>query len=468
MNYTSVVRVTAGLMLTIAAGGLLPALVAAIQSEGQQVFAFLAMSTTISIISSTILLLTNKPTRRARPADGLAVVILFWIGAPIVASLPFILGVANASPLAAIHEAMSCLTTTGHTLIAINTDAWPISLLVWRGVLHIIGAIATITMAASVFAALNLGGPGIHRTVLFTIPEGSFFDAAPRVIIFVAVSMAIALIALTSALVLAGVPGLRAMGDAVSALSTGLVYPDGATRSIVSPAAATILGFGLFLGALGLAIGLPLRRFRLRSLLSAPETVAFCIVVLVFAVIAIVAGGPILGALGWSISAASTSGLPLSDHGLAQTLPITVIVIPALIGGSALSAAGGVKLARLIVLLRRAGQEFRQLGYRKSVVTFRFRERQLSERSVIGVWVYILGYIVAVFACVSGFSFLGQEFDVAIRLAVGGLTNSGAVVDASVSTLQSGESALLTLAMLLGRLEILALLPALVPSFWRG
>ena len=105
-----------------------------------------------------------------------------------------------------------------------------------------------------------------------------------------------------------------------------------------------------------------------------------------------------------------------------------MFVLPALIGGSALSAAGGVKIARLIVLSRRAGLEFRQLGYRRSVLGFRFRDREMDERSVIGVWVYLIAYILSVFLVMVGFAFTGLPLESSIRLAIGCLTNSGGLV----------------------------------------
>lgn len=466
MNYASVIRVLAGLMSVLAAGGLLPAALAALRGENQQVFAFITMSVAVIVVASTILLLTPKPSRKARPSDGLAVIILFWIFAPIAASFPFLIGVANASPLSAIHEAMSCLTTTGHTVIAISADGWPSSLVMWRGVLHLLGAFVTIITAVSVFAALNLGGPGIHRTVLFTIPEDSFFNTTPRVVWNVLVLMLAGLFAILVLQIFAGVPLQRSLDEAVSVITTGLVHPAAATRAVWSPVSAIILGFGLVIGALGIAILLPLKNRQWTQTLFDPENVTFVLMLGVFSVAIMLWGVSLLDAFGLSLSSLSTSGLSLSDPATRTEIPLSLIVLPALIGGSALSAAGGVKLARFVILWRRAWQEFRQLGYRGSVVTFKFRQRELNERSVIGVWVYLIGYIVAVFGCVAGFAFFGQPFDDSVRLAVGSLTNSGALIGDVGSRFDSGESALLVIAMLLGRLEVLALLPALAPNFW--
>lgn len=468
MNYASIVRVLALLMLIIAGSALLPIAVAIVAQETDQTIALLVMAIGISVLASSVLLLTPKPSRKARPSDALGVVIIWWFLAPLASALPFVVGVADGSLLHAIHEAAACLTTSGQSVIRTEGNAWPASLIVWRGVLHVLGGLATIITAASVLAAINLGGPGIHRTVLFTVPESSFFDAVPRVARSVSMMMLVFLIVLLGLLIMSGVSFPRALSDAVSAVTTGAVDPNVVNRRALAPFPSVILGLGLITGALGLAVWLPLKDRKPRKALFDPETMTFLFLVAMFAIVVLPLGIGLTDAIAWSVSAMSTSGLIFSNGLARDAIPLPILVLPALIGGSALSAAGGVKVARLIVLARRAGQEFRQLGYRRSVLGFRFRDRELDERSVIGVWVYLIAYIVAVFIVMIGFSFLNLPFEETIRLSIGGLTNSGSLLLGHTNDLGGGATTLLIVSMILGRLEILAIIPALSPSFWRG
>ena len=468
MNYASIVRVLALLMLIIAGSALLPIAVAIVAQETDQTIALLVMAIGISVLASSVLLLTPKPSRKARPSDALGVVIIWWFLAPLASALPFVVGVADGSLLHAIHEAAACLTTSGQSVIRTEGNVWPASLIVWRGVLHVLGGLATIVTAASVLAAINLGGPGIHRTVLFTVPESSFFDAVPRVARSVSMMMLVFLIVLLGLLIMSGVSFPRALSDAVSAVTTGAVDPNVVNRRALAPFPSIILGLGLITGALGLAVWLPLKDRKPRKALFDPETMTFLFLVAMFAIVVLPLGIGLTDAIAWSVSAMSTSGLIFSNGLARDAIPLPILVLPALIGGSALSAAGGVKVARLIVLARRAGQEFRQLGYRRSVLGFRFRDRELDERSVIGVWVYLIAYIVAVFIVMIGFSFLNLPFEETIRLSIGGLTNSGSLLLGHTNDLGGGATTLLIVSMILGRLEILAIIPALSPSFWRG
>ncbi len=468
MNYASVARILSLLMLILAAAALLGAAIAFFMSETAQLIAFGVTALGITVAASSVLLLTPKPKRKARPSDGLAVVILWWLLAPFAAALPFVFGVANSSVIAALHEATACLTTTGHSVIRVSGPDWPGSLIYWRGALHLLGAYSVVVTAAGVFAAVNLGGPGVHRTVLFTLPETSFFDAMPRILWPVGLMIGVGVLLITVLLLILGVEPGRALSEAVSTITTGLVDPNALERAPASVGVSAVLGLGLVLGSLGLAFWLPFRRQAWAGTVQDPEFVTFAGFVLLFTGFAVVAGLAFGDGLAWSLSTLSTSGIPLTSPEAASAIPLTVYVMPCLIGGSALAAAGGIKLARVVVLSRRAGQEFQQLGYRRSIVSFRFRDRELDERSVIGVWVYFVAYVLAVFVFIVGFSFSGLGFDDSIRLSIGGLTSSGALVAGADGNLAPGTEILLITAMLLGRLEILTLLPALSLSFWRG
>lgn len=468
MNYPSVARLLSLLMLIVAGAAVLGAGIAVMAGETAQVISLGVTALGIAVAAASILLLTPAPQRSARPSDGLAVLILWWILTPLATAMPFVFGVANSSVITAIHEATACLTTTGHSIIRVASEDWPASLIYWRGALHVIGAYAVVVGAAGVFAAVNLGGPGVHRTVLFTLPDTSFFDAVPRILLPVGLMFGLGIMFIFIMLLALGVEPGRALGDAISVITTGLVHPDALDRAPGSLGVSVALGIGLFLGSLGLAFWLPFRRRAWAGLAQDPEIVMFAGFTLLFALFAVLAGLAAGEALGWSISTLSTSGIPLGSPEAARSIPLTVYVMPCLIGGSALAAAGGIKLARVIVLGQRAGQEFQQLGYRRSVVSFRFRDRELDERSVIGVWVYFVAYVLAVFVFLIGFSFMGLGFDDSIRLSIGALTSSGGLIAGSDGNLGLGSEILLIAAMLLGRLEILTLLPALSLSFWRG
>lgn len=467
MTYAAIVRILSLLALLLAGGMVVCALVALAFEEYQALLAFCVTATLVVALALSVAFLTPKPNRPSRPRDGLAVLILWWALAPLVAVGPYLLAGPASSPLDALHDAVSSLTTTGHAAVAFGAEGWPVSLIVWRAILHLLGAWATLVAAASIFAAINLGGPGIHRTVLFTIPKGSFFDAVPRVTYAAGLALGGVVVAMAILLLASGAPLHRALADAVSVATTGLVLPDRTAMAPASGAETVLLMAGLLFSTIGLAVALEVRAGRWREALSDPEGVTMAVVVLGLVGLAVWAGLPLGDAVGWSVSSLSTSGLPLSDDEMTQDLPLSLAVVPVIVGGSALSTAGGVKLARLAILAGRAGQEFRYLAFRRAVRIFAFRGRVQPDRAIIGIWVYLVGYIMALAVTLFVFSLTGNEFEVAIANAVGTLSNAGGLVRIAPGEGTPLDDLAAILAMLAGRLEILAALPAFIPSFWR-
>lgn len=440
---------------------------------GEQEFftIFMASAVGIGAVSGAILLLTNKPSRRSRPLDGLAVALLFWLLAPLALMAPFfpLVSKGEAVLLSALYEAVSNLTTTGHSL-ADPSLTLPGSILIWRAILHMLGAIAFITMALSVFAALNLGGPGIHRTRFFTIPEDNFFDACTRGLRAVSIFIFAGVASVGFLLLIGGVAPRDALSVSVSVLTTGLVNPELSIQPVPSltPILGTVIILGLCAGTLGLIFIDTLARGNIRNALFDAETISFTGLFIIAALFAVMAGLPLLNAAGWSLSSISTSGIQLADPDRLSRLPLVLTLFPVLIGGAALSTAGGIKLSRMILLVRRVGGEFNQLGYRKSVNRFNFRGIAQTGESLIGVWVYLVGYIMACVAGILVLSTLDQSFDSAILITIGSLANAGHLLQGEMT----GSSPLVILStltgMILGRLEVIALLPALNPHFWRS
>lgn len=468
MNHLAVVRVFALVALAFSVSLAICFLVAVATGETQQLVVFAGTSVSVGTLSATVILLTDKPIRRAHARDGLAVALLFWSIGGVISAIPFIDYIGAPDFFAALYEATSNLTTTGHSRVDPISNPMPTSIFVWRAMLHLMGAVASITIAASVFSGLNLGGPGVHRNRFFSEPEGSFFDPIAR-IIRVSTALVLSCTIVLAALLLAlGLAPRDALAGAVSAITTGMVDPQAYLMSPQAGAAhAFVLWVGLILGTLGLIAVDGAGQGRARAVLVDPETLAWGGSIALVTILAFFAGLPLIESIGWATSSIATSGLALTDPDQFSRLPIVLVLFPVLIGGSALSAAGGFKLARLIVLSRRVALEFAQLGYRGSIKHFTFRRRRQSDRTVMSVWVYLVGYIVA---CTLGtllLSATGLSFDDAIRAGIGGLSNAGHIIADMNAELDGIAQICVILGMILGRLEVIALLPALNPSFWQ-
>lgn len=470
MNYAAVVRVLSILGLTLVAAMSMGAVVAIAFREWVQLAAFGIGMLGVGVVASSVLLLTPKPTRRTSPRDGLAVAVLWWILAGIAGAIPFLFDTPQGEVLAAIHESFSSFTTSGHPVLdmPMHGGEWPVSLIVWRGVLHILGALTSLVVAATVFAALNLGGPGIHKTILFTIPDRSFFDSLGRVIGASAIALSLFIVLGMLMLLATGIGASTALGDAVSVATTGLVDPGRAFEAPGNRFHAALLALGLVFSTIGLAVALEVAANRWRKVATDPEVLALIAVVLLVTSGLVIAGFGLRDSFGVVISMQSTSGLPLSDPSLLETIPIAVAGIPALIGGAALSTAGGIKLARIALLTARAGEEFSRLGFRDSVVAMRYRGRVLPDVAIVAIWVYLVAYVSALGLFIFLLTATGVPLDDALPGAIGVLSNCGSLVNLSAVDHGQVTHLIASVALILGRLEIIALLPALSPGFWRA
>ncbi|MEL6258877.1 MAG: hypothetical protein AAFQ67_07465, partial [Pseudomonadota bacterium] len=301
MNHASVIRVSA--LLFSALGLAMTPSAAFSVAEGDYMLAATFVSTAVFsiLLALIVVILTPKSRNAARPRDGLAVVVLFWVIAPLIAAPPFIVAASRPDVLAGVHEAVACLTTTGHSVVRLGTDEWPASLVIWRGVLHLMGALVTLTTVATVFAALNLGGPGIHRTVLFTLSDTSFFRSIFRV--FRTAALVLMTIVLFAFLTLAasGAGYAASMTNAVSIATTGLVDPAGADARAPSALQGAIIMIGLAASTLGLFNLIEGAAGRLGNAVKDPETIVWMGLMGFLIVAAIIAGAGPIGATGFMI-----------------------------------------------------------------------------------------------------------------------------------------------------------------------
>ena len=160
----------------------------------------------------------------------------------------------------------------------------------------------------------------------------------------------------------------------------------------------------------------------------------------------------------------------LSTNGftIGEAPPLTVALVTAIIGGAAVSTAGGFKILRWIVIMRRAREEIRRLIIPSGV----FGERRVANE--LGVWMHFIVFTITLAALVVAVSAGGHNFELAASAAIAALSNSGPLIQ-----LAEGGSAgyavfseplrwLLVAAMILGRLEAAAALALINRAFWRS
>ena len=457
-----------GNTMSLVAGLMLLAAVLALPTADISSTLGLVIAATITALLGGITALAVKDVpARDGPKDALAFLVIFWATLPFAGALPFILLGGTSSPLIAWFEAVSAFTTTGASTLVPET--LPRALLLWRSLLQFFGGVSVATLAVVVLASLNLTGTGIHRSALFTIEKGQLFVQLLRIgLVVTMLYTTIALIGFVM-MVVGGAPLFDALNLALTGVSTGGLTTRSVPLAEYMPlGSSAVLAVICVLGAASVAAHWDI--FRIRSF---RELRSFVRNVEHRALIGLLVG---VGLLGFSYTGfrhfttvaleaaylVSSTGYDYNVIGL-ELLPPAILIAVALIGGSALSTAGGLKLIRMLLLFRHLRVDVERLSHPSRVKPVRFRGRTIPDSSFLSIWMYFIGFTLMFGLGTLCLGAAGLTYEVAVPAAAASLSNVGPLLEANMTATGWADFSDLQLAisgalMLVGRVEVLAIL----------
>ena len=413
--------------------------------------------------------------------EGIGTVFFAWILAAGLAGLPFVF-LQVLDPISAYFEAMSGLTTTGATSIS-DLEILPKSLLFWRAMNHWIGGIGIIV----IFVALlpSMSGTAVY---LYNAEVTGFSNSRilPRIR---TTAIALFYIYLLLTIILTGI--LRGMGmdayDAVyhafSCIATG-GFSDYNTSvaHFKSPMIEYALSVFMVLAAGNLAVYYQVTQNGFKALWEDLEFKVYVVMVLCFSVaiavnIILVNGYSIengfRSALFHVASFASTTGFVADDYDKWPSFARMMLAVMFFTGGCAGSTAGGIKICRLIVLVKTVAAELRRTLHPQMLLTVYYGKARLSMPTVmnIGRFFFVYIFVVALLTLVTTASGVAPEeaiFGVASCLASVGPAFGSIGATGTYAELPAGAKIAMALGMLLGRLELFTALALLRSEYWRN
>lgn len=404
-----------------------------------------------------------------------ASVLGFVLGAAFSA-LPFVLAGAIRSPLDALFEALSGLTTSGATVLA-DPRVLPESLLLWRALTQGFGGLHFLAVSVAVLPALGAGGQLVSNEFREALPaEGR---VVPR-LAWVTGALASLLVLVTAAEALAfwlaGLPPLEAACTALSTCMTGgfAVAPD-SLASAPPPVQWLAAGF-LLLGGANVAVLLVAQRGRLSAPLRDTEVRVYLLLAAAGAVAAFVLlpgdAAPLeraRRAAFASASAASTGGLSLEEHAAWPQLLRVLLLGLLAVGACSGSTGGGLKVVRLVVLAKAAVREVGRVVRPAAVLVPRVSGRPLGAGLVQRAGALLVLHLAALGAATLLLCLYGLDLQPAWMTAVTSLANGGGGPlvpgsDLPWTALPAAPQLVVMACMLLGRVEIVVLLVALAPA----
>ncbi|NNU17714.1 TrkH family potassium uptake protein [Parvularcula sp. ZS-1/3] len=470
MSLVPVLRFLAFALFAVALAGLGPLLLATGFDEDPAPFAAAVFIATFLggcfyALSRTM---TLTPPVRSGFRELILALSIFWLAVPFAACLPFL--AQGFSFWSAWFEAVSAVTTTGAWL---SEPAARVSLsgMLYRASLEWLGGIVSLATAAAVFVRPEFIGvmPPVppfargKRDSYLRAFSSAFNAFLPVYAGVTAMSFA--------AFLFTGVPVEDAAALALSLIASGGFAPTPGGIEAYGTGTVFVAGVTLFVSAVNFVV---IARLALRGgdrLRSGPDPETRALLLLIIPVATLFW----FTLEGWAfenypaqifnaISLLSTNGALIGE------IPqLTPLLVTAVIGGAAVSTAGGIKLLRWLITFERLGHELWQLVHPGGVLNT--RRPPLFE---FGVWIHTIAFTIVLSSLTLTVAFFGYELELAVGVAVAVVTNAGPLIEAvpgsTTDYIQFAEPLriVLALGMIAGRLELILLLLVFDPDFWRA
>jgi trk system potassium uptake protein len=427
---------------------------------------------------------TRSHKRELQPRDGFLLVTLIWTVLPLFAMLPLLFAMTGLSVTDAYFEAMSGLTASGGTALT-GLDRLPQSINVWRCLLQFIGGLGVVILAVAILPLLGVGGSQLFKAEI----PGPMKEAklTPRIAETArglwGVYMGLSLLCML-AYAAAGMSWADAFMHMCSTMGLGGFSSHDASFGHFDSAAieAVAIVFMLLAGINFARYFVVWRTRSLRPLLRDVETRAYLLVVaasIALITAYLVAHGEYGGfaeALRHTafhvVSLATTTGYASTDYAQWPLFAPMLMILLGCFAGCAGSTAGGVKMVRMLLLMKQARIELVRIVHPRAVLPITLGGATVPQPVMASVIAYMMVYGATLAGLTLLLLFSGLEPITAATAVIASVNNIGpGLGDVGPSVNFQGltdfQTWVCTVGMLLGRLELLAVLVLFTRQFWR-
>ena len=469
---------TVGLMLKVeAALLLLPALAALIY--GESCLWSILIAAAISLAAGFALTILCKPKSQVIYArEGFITVALAWVAVSAVGALPFYISREIPSYIDAFFETVSGFTTTGASILA-NVEVMSRGLLFWRSFTHWVGGMGVLVFVMALVPSVTDRSIHIMRAEMPGPVVGKLMPRArdtASILYKIYVGMTLLQIIL---LWIGGMPLFESIVHAFGTAGTGGFGVKADSIAGYSPYLQWVITVFMLLFGINFNLYylLLIRRFRA----AAQSSECWYYLGIVGVCIALITANimPLYNnfreALRLSAfqvaSIVTTTGYATADFNLWPQFSKAILLLLMIMGACAGSTGGGLKVSRAVMLFKMVGKEIRHLLHPRSVNSVRFEGKHVDGATLKSVSSYFVIYIICILAICLILSLEPFDLETNLSATLACFNNIGpglaAVGPASNYAAYSPLSKLvLSLAMLLGRLEIYPLLLTLSPATW--
>ena len=479
MKYKIVLK-SIGTVLCIEAASMLPSLIVALINHEKAAIAF-ALSIGIIAAIGAALMRIKTPISRIFTRDGFAIVSLSWILVTLFGTLPFLLSGSIPSFIDALFETASGFSTTGSSILT-DVEALPKSVLFWRSSTHWLGGMGILVLMIAILPSVSASTINI---MIAESPGPAPGKVVPKIreTAKILYSIYIFMTAVLVVLLLAGgMPLFDALIHAFGTASTGGFSSRNAGvsayNSVYIEAVITIF---MFLFGVSFTLYYMILKRDIKSVLR-DEELRFYVGVVAAAIVLIVLSinGTVYRSLGESVRYASfqvssiitTTGFATADFNVWPTFSQIILILLMFLGACAGSTGGGIKCIRVILLLKIIKREIAKLNHPRAVQTVRINGRRVEEETLSGVMAFFFFWMLIIAASSLLVSLEGKDPVTSVTAVIASISNIGPGLGlvgpmGNYAGLSALSKVVLTICMLVGRLEIYPIMLLCLPSFWK-
>ena len=477
-NYKTVFFTLGILQIILGIFMLIPVIVQFFYNEIDSSFFGASIAT---IIFGTLFFLSNLDhDKKLNLQQAFLLTALSWLNIAVFGSLPFVFSSEGFSFTNAFFESMSGITTTGSTIIP-NLENMPKGILLWRALLQWLGGIGIIVMAITLMPIMNVGG-----MQLFKISNN---DSSEK-ILPKSKEIALRLIYIYSGLTILcafsykffGMNFFDSLTHSMTTIATGGFsnYNDsiGFFNSLSIEITAIIF---IILGSLPFISYIKFLNGDKKIFFSDIQIKSFFKVILISIIILLLylaVSDPnnlsLRSSLFNIISILTGTGYVNAEFDNWGSFPLFLFLILMFIGGCAGSTTCGIKIFRIQILYRFVSNQLKKIIYPKGIFVMKYDRNPIDEKFISSIISFIYMYLVIFFLLTALLSLTGLDFITAISGAATSISNVGPGLGSMIgpngnfSGLPEVSKWILTVGMILGRLELFAILVLFLPSFWRS
>ena len=459
---------------------LIPIIISLIMNDGME-YIFLQSAAIASAWALALIWVGkgNKDTPRSR--DGLATVGLAWLMIGILGAIPYWISGTLPNFWDGIFESFSGLTTTGATVIG-EVEKMPPAILFWRSLTHWLGGMGIIVLMLAVLPFFGLSGVHLFKNES-SLGQNKIkprIAETAKILWFIYTFLTLLLLAL---LLLGGMGWFDALCHTFSTISTGgFSNRNISVGHFESAYFEVVITIFMFLGALNFALYYTAVRGNWKDLLKNTEVKVFIWIILISSILIYIPlqlnqvfDGP-WEALRHSffqvVSVISTTGLTTTDWEQWPYLTQGILLTLFFIGGCAGSTSGGMKCIRWVLLFKVIHRTLRQHIHPRAILPIRLGNQAVPEPVMTAIWSFATIYLITLILSTLALAAMDIDLLTALSASASTLGNVGLGLSEvgpsnNFGHLPGAAKGILSFCMVLGRLELFAIMILFLPEFWR-